>query len=169
MLFYKQSSSREEPFVMLRYAALIVFSLTLLLDILDGWLARKRGEMTQLGAILDPLADKALLLSAFILIAGNSSGAFVPAIPIWFVALVISRDFFIMTGAVLVKMLSGRVTIVPRFFGKASTVFQTFTIILVLLDLGVIPTYAALLGATCCTVISGMQYIFDGYRQLGKT
>jgi len=108
--------------------ALAVTSLAGISDWLDGWAARHVDHgSTELGTLLDPIADKVLLITLFI-----SCG---PAglIPIWLVALVLSRDLVIVVGSLLILWRRGPVRFLPLAVGKVSTFFQILSVLLVLL------------------------------------
>jgi cardiolipin synthase (CMP-forming) len=169
LLYYDKSVFRGEDNDLFRIFASIVFIVTFLSDALDGYLARSRNQITRLGTILDPLADKALLLSALILISYASENAYGIYLPIWFVWLVICRDTMLVAGALLINFISGEVTIRPRLFGKATTFFQAVLIMWALLNLPEQPYLTLLWIATALTVVSGIQYFFDGIRQFDKS
>jgi cardiolipin synthase (CMP-forming) len=167
VLYYDKSVLRGETEIGLRWFATAVFIGIFLLDAVDGYIARSRKEISKLGTLLDPLADKAMLLSALILL-GRPSPAFQTNLPVWFVLLVISRDVMLIGGALIIQSIVGNVTVRPRISGKATTFFQMTVIIWVLIGLpgkifvGLVYTAAAL------TFLSALQYIFDGIRQLEK-
>lgn len=113
--------------------ALVTFSIASLTDLLDGWLARKRNEITDLGKLLDPIADKVLVLAAFL--------AFVEMnlIWAWMVIIIIIREFLI-TGLRILAMTKGKV-LEAEMAGKHKTVSQMVTvffilIVLILKDIG---------------------------------
>jgi CDP-diacylglycerol--glycerol-3-phosphate 3-phosphatidyltransferase len=169
LIYYDKSVLRGEENDILRIWASVIFIVTFLSDALDGYIARTRNQITRLGPILDPLADKALLLSALILISYSSENAYRIHMPIWFVWLVICRDIMLLAGALLINFLSGIVTVCPRLFGKATTFFQAILILWALLNLPEQPYILFLWTATVLTVISGVQYFFDGIRQFDKS
>jgi cardiolipin synthase (CMP-forming) len=169
LLYYDKSVFRGEDNDLFRIFASIIFIVTFLSDALDGYLARSRNQITRLGTILDPLADKALLLSALVLISYASENAYGIHLPIWFVWLVICRDTMLVAGALLIHFISGVVTIRPRLIGKATTFFQAVLIIWALLNLPEQPYLIFLWIATALTVVSGIQYFFDGIRQFDKS
>ena len=118
-----------------RYAALAIFIIASLTDMLDGKIARKYNLVTNFGKFMDPLADKMLVSSAFIcLVAQNKIAA-------WIVIVIIAREFVI-SGFRLVASDSG-VVIAASYWGKFKTNFQMFAIILLMLNLGEnFPAYA---------------------------
>ncbi|MDD5291654.1 MAG: CDP-diacylglycerol--glycerol-3-phosphate 3-phosphatidyltransferase [Candidatus Omnitrophica bacterium] len=107
--------------------ALVTFSIASLTDLLDGWLARKRNEITDLGKLLDPIADKVLVLAAFL--------AFVEMnlIWAWMVIIIIIREFLI-TGLRILAMTKGKV-LEAEMAGKHKTVSQMVTVFFILIVL----------------------------------
>lgn len=87
-------------------------------DLLDGYLARRLGQRTKLGAILDPLADKSLMLVCFVTLAYKQQ------VPYWLVALVVGRDLYIVLGVWLLKIYSKKLYIKPTYLSKLTTFFQ---------------------------------------------
>ena len=150
-----------------RMIACAVFVLASVSDAVDGYIARRYKQKTELGTFLDPLADKLLLVSALILLSVRyKDGSPFAQLPLWLPMLVVSRDVIILTGAVLIHMLAGRVTVRPRFVGKCASFFQMITLGWVLLKIEQ-PSYLwPLYAAGFFTLISGIWYIFDGVKQL---
>jgi cardiolipin synthase (CMP-forming) len=143
--------------------ALLVFILGGVTDALDGFLARRMNQKTSLGAILDPIADKLLLMSSFIML-GMMGG-----LPLWLVVLVVSRDAVILIGYVTISFLADEAPEVqPTMSGKLSTAFQLLTIVVVLAmlaDSRLLEPWMddALIYITAtATVISGVQYLYRG-------
>jgi cardiolipin synthase len=146
--------------------ALLVFASAALTDLLDGYVARRRGSQTRLGAFLDPLADKLLLTASFVTLT------YLKALPFWIAAVVISRDVLLVVGALLIHMMGGRIYPRPTAAGKAATFFQILTVLAGLLSryfrLPVMP--GLVMGvAAAFTIISGLQYIVQGMRYLNAT
>jgi CDP-diacylglycerol--glycerol-3-phosphate 3-phosphatidyltransferase len=152
-----------------RVAAMVTFLAVALTDALDGYLARSRGEITQLGKILDPLADKTLLLAAIIMLTRPSLPSLHPQIPVWFALAVISRDALLVIGAFVVHHLNSHVEVRPRLTGKLATVLQMATILWVLADAPARPFPWIAGAAAFFTIVSGGQYILDGIRQIEHT
>jgi len=167
-LYYMLSVSNRGPNEWLRWGALMVFLVTCLTDALDGYFARSRNERTRLGTMLDPLADKSLLLSALILLTGPWGRCFDPHLPVWYVLLVFSREVFLIAGAIFIHLVVGRIDVQPRVAGKMATFFQMGLILWVL---GRGPSQGfpwVLAAAAACTLVSALQYITDGIHQLEK-
>ena len=134
-----------------RYVALALFAIASFTDFLDGYIARSRNLVTDLGKFMDPLADKLLVSSALICMVEMGT------LPAWIVIIIISREFII-TGFRLIAAEGGLV-IAASWWGKIKTVTQMAMIILLLLGVeGVIAGIFIVL-ATVFTVVSGVDYI----------
>jgi cardiolipin synthase len=143
--------------------ALLVFILGGVTDALDGFIARRMNQKTSLGAHLDPIADKLLLTSSFIMLG------MMGALPLWLAVLVVSRDIVILAGFVFVSFLvNERIEVQPSLMGKLSTALQLLTIAVVLVMLAnaeILTPWAdeALFYCTAAaTVISGVHYLYRG-------
>jgi cardiolipin synthase (CMP-forming) len=101
--------------------ALVLFACAALTDGLDGFAARATGLTTRLGAYLDPIADKCLLSGVFLALAAAG------LTPVWFVAIIFGRDFYILAGSVILLWLTRVRSFPPSFWGKASTLVQVST------------------------------------------
>jgi CDP-diacylglycerol--glycerol-3-phosphate 3-phosphatidyltransferase len=170
LMYYSSGVAKGEPFVALRWAAMGIFLGIFLLDAVDGYIARTRREITNLGTLLDPLADKAVLISALIILSGpGCEKAFHLHLPMWFVLVAISRDAILIAGALIIQSIVGKVRVQPRLLGKITTFFQGTVVSWALIGLPATP-FAWLLGiAAVFTFFSAIQYLFDGIRQLEKT
>lgn len=148
----------------LRFVALGLFAVGMISDALDGYLARSKGQQTQLGTLLDPIADKTLILSALIscsVIHGLPESMRVPA---WFNLIVISRDVLLVSGTLLVFAVQGQWRVAPSWLGKWTTFAQMLVIPTVLLGL---PVKSAMIGvAAVLTVASAVGYVRTGMRDL---
>ncbi len=160
MLYY----SAERPY--LHLAALAVFMVACLTDALDGYIARKRSEITELGSYIDPIADKLLLLSGFLslsLIRGLPEAMHMPA---WVTISVISRDVVIVIGSMLIFFTKGALKPQPIFLSKVTTVVQMATLFGALVSAPEIAR-SVLNGLTVLfTVWSGALYVRMGGRML---
>ena len=138
-------------------AGLVVFVLAGLSDGADGMVARLFNQKSRLGSYLDPLADKCLLVSAFICLAA------IHIIPVWLTVLVITRDILILLGALILFLKYGVDTVKPSVWGKTTTFFQLATVFLVLVEkhFHLFSQYVYVVyGATgTLTVSSGILYI----------
>src|SRR6202048_409094 len=120
-IYYGESVRRGEPLEWQRFAAIIVFLVAALSDGLDGYVARRYNQRSSLGVILDPIADKGLLLSGIITLSISNWSESDPdygKFPIWFPVLVITRDAVILVGAGVLQLLVGRVRVKPHWTGK---------------------------------------------------
>ena len=148
-----------------RIAACAIFALAAVSDAVDGYIARRYHQKSELGTFLDPLADKALLVSALILLSRDNGDAF-EQLPLWFPVLVISRDIILLAGTILIHILVGHAKSHPRIVGKCATFFQMITLGWVLLKIEHPPFNWPMITAGVFTFISGVWYIFDGVKQL---
>jgi CDP-diacylglycerol--glycerol-3-phosphate 3-phosphatidyltransferase len=148
-------------------AGLLSFVVAAFLDGVDGYIARRYHQWSELGTILDPLADKLLLVSAIVLLSFNNA-PYLGQIPLWLTGLIIGRDLLLGLGAVVVRLVVGKITVRPRLTGKLATVFQLLVVSWILLhwDLqyGLLQTW--ILGAGIFTGVSGLFYVWDGMKQL---
>src|SRR6202048_3890023 len=111
-IYYGQSIQRGAPLEWQRYTAIIIFLLAAISDGLDGYVARHYNQRSSLGVILDPIADKGLLLSGLITLRITNWRERDPdygKFPAWFPVLVITRDAVILVGAVVLHLLNGKV------------------------------------------------------------
>ena len=150
----------------LRWLSLAIFALAALSDAVDGFIARRYNQISELGKVLDPLADKMLLMAGFILLSLDN-GPYLAKVPIWLTALIFSRDVLLVLGLILIHYTFGRIRVQPRLIGKAATLFQMLIVLHVLAKLP--QTYFVFLVylAGFCTAISGCLYFYDGIAQLG--
>jgi cardiolipin synthase len=111
--------------------ALTVFVVAGVTDALDGLIARRAGQKTTLGAWLDPMADKLLLVSTFVVLTVPEIGLRY-RIPLWLTILVISRDVVIVLTVAIVNLAIGRRTFVPSLLGKTATATYILTCVVVL-------------------------------------
>ncbi len=156
--------------------ALATFVTAGVTDGLDGLLARRFNQKSQLGTILDPIADKLLLVTSFIVLSlpsiiPNPHPRHLP-IPFWVTAAVISRDVFIIVGAAVINMVTGFRGFRPSWLGKINTFVQISAIIAILTAArfsplrGYLPTVYTIVFA--CAVISGAHYVYWAARLLGE-
>ncbi|MCX5922572.1 MAG: CDP-alcohol phosphatidyltransferase family protein [Candidatus Dependentiae bacterium] len=103
-------------------SALVLFLLAGVTDMLDGYLARRFNQQTLLGAALDPIADKLLVLSCFFTLATVQSP--LGTIPFWFVVLIACKELLIVVGALMIYRYKGSIVIKPTMFGKTAGVLQ---------------------------------------------
>ena len=150
----------------LRFVAAGVFILAVLSDFFDGLVARIKKEKSEIGQIIDPLADKLLLLTAFIsfYLLREALPFFRFKIPLGLVLVVVSRDIIIVLGLAISNLLKIEIPIVPTFWGKFTTFFQMFTIVSILFDIVFFPYVWKV--AMIFTLISGVDYFLRGVREV---
>ncbi len=152
--------------------ALVTFVVAGATDALDGLIARRAGQRTSLGALLDPMADKLLLLSTFVVLTLPGLNL-TNQIPVWLTVLVISRDVVIVVTVAVVNLAVERFTFYPSVFGKVATFVYILTGSATLffnyleqrspvIDVLV---YASLI----VTVGSGFHYIFHAARAVNPS
>ncbi|MGO8838086.1 MAG: CDP-alcohol phosphatidyltransferase family protein [Limisphaerales bacterium] len=163
MIYYVRTGNEAH-----RLAAVLCFGVTAILDGVDGYIARRYSQKSELGAILDPLADKLLLVSAVVLLSFDNAPYF-RQIPLWLTGTIIGRDLLILIGTTVIHFTVGKVQVRPRLLGKCATVLQMIVVIWVLLGWGGGRWYwNGAIAAAICTGISGLLYVFDGVKQLGS-
>lgn len=141
-----------------RYIGTLIFAIAAFTDGIDGYIARKTGQVTTFGKFMDPLADKILVATAFICLVelGNVSA--------WIVSLILAREFAI-TGFRTIAVSSGK-TIAASSLGKIKTATQMIAIILLLLNNPIFNKYNIPLDKTMLyialffTLLSGFDYIY---------
>ena len=157
--------------------ALAIFVVAGITDGLDGLFARRFRQQSQLGRILDPIADKLMLVTSFVVL--SMRGVFptpLPRhlpIPFWVTITVISRDVFILIGAAAINIVTGFRNFRPSFPGKVSTVLQIVTVAAVMFAARIrigagyyLPTlYASVFGLA---VLSGVHYVFFVSRLMNE-
>ena len=151
----------------LRFVALVIFLLAAISDAVDGGIARLRNQVTELGRVLDPIADKLLIISAFISLSMIKIDPESLRIPAWAVLTVISRDIMIVLGSVVIYFIKGDLKIKPSWLGKATTLFQMLTILIFLAAFKYHRFF--LYPAILFTVLSAIDYIWRGSKQLNET
>jgi cardiolipin synthase len=150
--------------------ALTVFVLAGVTDGLDGWFAR-RGQKTSLGAFLDPMADKLLLVTTFIVLTIPGIGL-VNRLPLWLTILVISRDVVIVLTVAIVTIAVGRRQFRPSIYGKIATATYIVTCVVVMFfnflgrrsALVTVGIYVSLV----VTLVSGIHYVAHAARIINQ-
>jgi len=168
-IYYGQSIQRGDPLEWQRFTAIAIFMVAAVSDGLDGYVARRYNQRSALGAILDPIADKGLLLSGIITLSISNWSEIDPdygRFPAWFPVLVITRDAVILVGSAVLHVLVGKVRVKPSWTGKVATVLQMCAIGWVMLQLRFLPLLFVVILAGIFTLISGIIYVMDGVRQL---
>ena len=161
-LYYAHSVQDGVPDERLYWAAVITFAVASLSDALDGYIARRFKQQSKLGVILDPLADKLLMLAA---VCTLSFSAWPAKLPLYFVILSLSREVFTIVGAFVIKYCAGKVHIEPHWTGKLSTFTQIAAISAAMLRWDTILPWTVAI-ASVFVVTSGGVYIYEAYRQI---
>lgn len=155
-----------------RAVALLTFAVAAICDGVDGYIARHYNQWSELGTILDPLADKLLLVSAVVLLSFDNA-PHLGQIPLWLTGTIIGRDMLLLIGLIVIQITVGRVKVRPHFLGKIATVLQMVSVLWILLGWdagwGAQWTFGWTLSAGVCTGISGLLYVWDGVRQLSAS
>jgi cardiolipin synthase len=169
-IYYGQSIQRHDPQEWMRFAAIIIFLVAAVSDGLDGYVARRYKQRSSLGVILDPIADKGLLLSGIITLSISNWSESDPdygKFPIWFPVLVITRDAVILVCALILHYFIGnKMKVKPSWTGKVATVCQMCAIAWVMLQLRFLPLTFVVAVAGAFTLVSGFIYLIKGVRQL---
>jgi len=153
-----------------RLLGLLAFAVAAILDGVDGYVARRYNQRSELGTVLDPLADKLLLVSAIVVLSFDHAPR-LGRIPLWLTGTIIGRDLLLGIGATVVWLVVGKITVRPRVTGKLATVFQMIAVTWILLRWdfsfhgSFLPVW--ILGTGLFTAASGLFYVWDGMKQLG--
>src|SRR4030043_1064825 len=142
--------------------SLFLFIIAALTDLFDGLFARLKNQKTALGTFLDPLADKFLLVTTFIILSTYN------LIPKWLTITVISRDIIVLTGWFLMFIIADTSKVEPTVLGKVTIWVQSIFIAYVLIDINFLflpdMPYILLLITAGITILSGIHYIFRGLK-----
>ena len=164
ILYYVETGSELH-----RLLALLSFAVAAILDGVDGYVARRYKQWSELGTVLDPLADKLLLVSGIVVLSFDHRPR-LEIVPLWLTGTIIGRDLLLGIGAIVIWLTVGKITVRPRLTGKIATVLQMVTVLWILLKWS--ESHALWLkylsiGAAVSTGMSGLLYVFDGMKQLG--
>ncbi|PWW03352.1 cardiolipin synthase [Hoeflea marina] len=146
-------------------AAFVIFLLAGLSDGLDGFIARQFNQRSELGAYLDPMADKLLLVSVAIMLG------YLGALPLWLVVLVVSRDLMIVGGVLLAGLMENPVEMRPLLVSKINTALQILLIVVVLASLAGAGEFAAqvywlVVAVAGLTIASAAAYLVIWLRHM---
>jgi CDP-diacylglycerol--glycerol-3-phosphate 3-phosphatidyltransferase len=151
-----------------RHLAIVVFALASLSDGVDGYVARRFNQRTELGAILDPIGDKLLLVAGMVLLSLPNHPNLTP-LPLWLTVTAISRDLLLLLGTVVLHLVNHRPIVRPHWIGKVATLLQIGAISWALLKLGPPGLQIWSVTATAATGASGLIYVLDGVRQMSAS
>jgi cardiolipin synthase (CMP-forming) len=152
--------------------ALAIFITAGVTDGLDGLIARRSGKKTSLGAWLDPMADKLLLVTTFVVLTLPGLGL-VNRFPVWLTVLIISRDVVIVLTVAIVNLAIGRRTFRPSIYGKIATATYIVTSVVVMLfnylERSSVLVRACIWASLAITLISGIHYITHAARLINES
>ncbi|MCB9914810.1 MAG: CDP-alcohol phosphatidyltransferase family protein [Planctomycetes bacterium] len=149
----------------LAFGALVGIGLS---DVVDGFLARRFGLATHLGAVLDAVADKLAQVMLLVFLTFDASGAFT-RVPLPFFWLVVGRDVLLGAGSLLVRRRRGRVEAPHRWHGKLSSLLFFFLLLALTAGLKGAATAAAFLSLGALIAASTLLYVREGWRQWSAT
>jgi len=165
-LYYVQSGNELH-----RLLGLLAFAVAAILDGVDGYVARRYNQRSELGTLLDPIADKLLLVSAIVVLSFDHQPR-LGQLPLWLTGTIIGRDALLGLGSITVRLVVGQITVRPRISGKIATVFQMIAVCWILLrwDYAYSEIFLKtwILGAGLFTGVSGLFYVWDGSQQLSS-
>lgn len=169
--YYSESISNGQEERLFRILALSAYALASISDAIDGYIARNFNQSTPLGRVLDPIADKLLLLSGVVTLSVTQWHS---GLPIWFAVLVIARDVVISLGMLIIYLTHGTAKVRARISGKICTFLQLSCVCWVMVDFWSVgsrpwPLDALIYLAAAFTVVTGYLYLSDGIRQLRET
>lgn len=151
--------------------AFLIFFAAAVTDFVDGFLARRFGMASPLGALLDPIADKLFLVSAFIVFALKSTPSNIH-IPLWLVLMTVCRDLLIVVVALVMAVGLGIRSFPPSFLGKANTFAEISTVVAILMNnIDRMPAWVAevcFVVTLLLTVASGIQYTFRASAAIAR-
>jgi cardiolipin synthase (CMP-forming) len=148
-----------------RLLAILSFAIAAICDGVDGYIARRYNQRSELGVILDPLADKLLLVSGVVVLSFDHL-PYLQSIPLWLTGTIIGKDILLLVGMLVIHLMVGKVKIRPRILGKVATVLQMVVVLWILLQWEDHWLRLLTLATAICTGISGLLYVWDGSRQL---
>lgn len=158
----------------MRYVSAFVFLVMAVSDGIDGYLARRKGQITKLGSFLDPTADKLLVTCACLLLTSHRAGIEGFLLPPTVVVLIVGKDLFLLIGFIIIYFITFQVRIVPVFVGKVATFLQLSMVAAVLLApefSGFIPGWIWFLrvlwwSAAGTAILATLVYIRNGSRYI---
>ena len=174
MLKINDSDLSETVQNIMRYISILLFLVMAVSDGVDGYLARRKNQITKLGAFLDPIADKLLITCACLLLASHKGHVENFPLPPTVVVLIIGKDLFLLIGFVIVYLITSKIHIAPVFIGKLATALQLSMVAGILIG----PEVSRLLtgwiwflrilwwSAAGTAILATLVYIRDGSRYI---
>jgi len=158
----------------MRHVSILLFLVMAVSDGVDGYLARRKNQITKLGAFLDPIADKLLITCACLLLASQKSQVENFSLPPTVVVLIIGKDLFLLIGFVIVYLITSKIHIAPVFIGKLATTLQLSMVAGILIGpevSGLLPGWIWFLrflwwSAAGAALLATLIYIRDGSRYI---
>jgi CDP-diacylglycerol--glycerol-3-phosphate 3-phosphatidyltransferase len=158
----------------MRYVSIFIFLVMAISDAIDGYLARRKKQVTKLGAFLDPIADKLLMTCACLLLASERGHVRDFLLPPTVVVLIIGKDLFLLIGFTIVYFITSQIHIVPVFIGKLATALQLSMVAGILIApevSGVLPGWKLFLpvlwwSAAGTAILATLIYIRNGSRYI---
>lgn len=147
--------------------AVIAFAITGISDAVDGFIARRYEQASELGGYLDPIADKALLVSVFVTLG------FKGVLPLWLIILAVSRDILIVGAVILAWMINKPLAMRPHWVSKVNTAAQILLIALALGERAGVTGFAmavqiGILVVAASTVLSAASYLREWNRHMSE-
>lgn len=139
-------------------AAVVVYILAGLTDLVDGWLARRLGQVTDLGTLLDPLVDRIFIIAVLVSVAAVTGSP-----PWWAVGVLIGRDAFLLIGFRLVERQSGD-RLPVSFIGKVSSTLLMVSLALLMAE--IVGADLVFFGALVLALLTGLDYLLKGMKSL---
>lgn len=136
----------------------IIFTICILTDAFDGFIARFSKTKTKLGATLDPIADKLLILSSYLVLT------VINKLPVWLFTIALGRDIIIVSGYFVIYIFTGSTKVKARISGKLLVILQTLSVIFILFQLPHMKTIFYMTAVVA--VISIMDYCIKGLREI---
>ena len=174
MLKINDSGLTEQMRNTMRYISIVIFFLMAASDGIDGYLARRKGQVTRLGTFLDPTADKLLMVCACLLLGSQRAGIEGFLLPSTVVVLIVGKDLFLLIGFIIVYFITLKVRIVPGMIGKIATTLQLSMVAVILLapEISIlIPSWIWIItvlwwSAATTAILTTLIYIRKGSRYI---
>lgn len=151
----------------MRWVGLGSFAAAAILDGVDGFVARRFHQKSELGAVLDPLADKLLLVAGIVMLSLPENRF--EQLPVWLPTIIITRDALLLIGLIVLQNACGKVSVRPRIPGKVATVLQMAVVLWALLKLPAAFQSWIAIGAGVMTFWSGIAYAYDFSRKISTS